>query len=486
MEDSVTQSELNTVINNLNSNIVNTGNNITNNLVGTANNLIETGNNLQSQISLNRNTITTLETKINDNEERITSNNTIINDHESRITSNTTTINDHEERITSNNTIINDHEARITSNTTTINDHEARIISNRNIIDYLSAGTRGDIIYIDDVMNWGSVKVSNYIVAKLIQQIYPEKAIIASNGSIGGFSQETIHRKIGTGNVTAPCFDAEFWGTGVFAGATTDAINGVTQNIILSSEHDALQLEGAFIPDWVLDSGLPGIAALKSIVTDPLFDSNWGSTPPAGLVTAINNVIASNPGFGNYYAAPTWWGHVFETQSTFDTLGINVTVQYPTDGADYGYTDFLSILQTKGSQPDIVTGDNLFWGYSWIPNWSGTFGTTFVWSAAPQNVKIKKLRGSLFELQFPAAIPIYDAVKFTSNDIAEFAYDTELSGMTTVEAGNKWLAANTTRTAAWVAATTIVTPGRIQAMETTITDLQTIITTLQINVSKHA
>ena len=39
MSQSVTQGQLNTVINNLNSNIVNTGNNITNNLVGTANNL---------------------------------------------------------------------------------------------------------------------------------------------------------------------------------------------------------------------------------------------------------------------------------------------------------------------------------------------------------------------------------------------------------------------------------------------------------------
>ena len=322
-------------------------------------------------------------------------------------------------------------------------------------------------------MNWGSVKVSNYIVAKLIQKIYPEKAIIASNSSIGGFSQDTIHRKIGTGNVAAPCFDAEFWGpAGAFAGATTDATNGVTQNIILSSEHDALQVEGWLIPDWVLDSGLPGTAALKSIVTDPLFDSNWGSTPPVGLVTAINNVIASNPGFGNFYAAPTSWGHSFETQSAFDALGINVTVQYPVDGNDYGYTDFLSILQTKGSQPDTVTGDNLFWGFSWIPNWSGTFGTTFVWSTAPQNVKVKKLKGPLFESQFPAATAMYDAVKFTSSDIAEFAYDTELSGMTTVEAGDKWLAANTTRTAAWVEATTIVTQGRIQAMETTITDLQ--------------
>lgn len=68
MEDSVTQSELNTVINNLNSNIVNTANNITNNLVKTANNitnnLVGTTNNLQSQISLNVNNLNSIEEKI--------------------------------------------------------------------------------------------------------------------------------------------------------------------------------------------------------------------------------------------------------------------------------------------------------------------------------------------------------------------------------------------------------------------------------------
>ena len=150
-----------------------------------------------------------------------------------------------------------------------------------------------------------------------------------------------------------------------------------------SVPNSAAQNDGFYVPDWVLDSGLPGTADLSNIIRAPGFVSNWGTTPPTGLVAAINAVIASNSGFANYYAAPTWWGHTFESQADFDALGINVTVVYPADGADYGFTNYLANLQTRGTQPTTISGDNLFWGFTWLPLWIGSEGTTFIYSNFP-------------------------------------------------------------------------------------------------------
>ncbi len=346
--------------------------------------------------------------------------------------------------------------------------------------DYKLSSGKGDIIYISDVVGWGSVKVVNYIVAKLIQQIYPNKSVVPSNGAIGGYTLETeIHEHIGLGNVNVPAFDAEFWGNSTFTSANSDITNGRNQNIILSNRHSALQKDGFYVPDWVLDSGLPGTADLSNIIRASNFNSNWGATPPTGLIDAINAVIASNPGFATYYAAPTAFGHAFESQLDFSNLGINVTVSIPdtNDGLN-GYINYIQNLYARGIEPTTITGNNLFWGFAWIPLWISDQGTTFIWSPAAET-NVKKVKGPLFETLFPAATAMYDAVDFTDADIAAFSNSVEMLELTPEAVGDQWIldnsGATTDRVNTWLNATTITTRGRTQQLRTDVNIVETMV-----------
>lgn len=70
------------------------------------------------------------------------------------------------------------------------------------------------IVYVADLLNWSTTYVSNLIVAKLIQNIYPDRPLVPSNFAERDVQDFEMHKDMDSCSFTAPtkpAFDAEFW-----------------------------------------------------------------------------------------------------------------------------------------------------------------------------------------------------------------------------------------------------------------------------------